>query len=240
MSLKKPYFRINRPGSGGFIDDPRYANDRISLCRSYNLIINDLKKIFEYIEPCDENVNVYSHRIYELFLRASTEFEANCKGILNANSYLKTSDFNIIDYSKIEKATKLSEYSVKLDIWSSGKKIFQPFKDWKNSHTLKWYKAYNNVKHDRQNNFKDASLENLLNSIAGLLCILYSQFSYSAFFTYNQLMMYHTDDEGYSFVDDSLFSIKENVLWTDEQKYDFNWKDLSMEEKPFNKFNFQQ
>ncbi|RJE46553.1 MULTISPECIES: hypothetical protein [unclassified Dehalobacter] len=238
MSLNKPYFRIVRPGSEGYYEDPRYANDRISLCRGYYLIINDLKKIFEYVEPSEENLNVYSHRIYELFLRTSTEFEANCKGILLSNGYNQR-NLNIIDYFNIEKCSKLSEYSVKLDIWRSGKKIFEPFKEWKNGYSLKWYQKYNNVKHDRHNNFKDATLGNLLESMAGLLCILYSQFSYNAFFTYNECMMYHSDDEGYSFVDDSLFSIKEANSWVDDEKYDFNWVELSKEENPFNKFNFK-
>lgn len=29
--------------------------------------------------------NVFSHKIYELFLKVCTEFESNCRGILKAN-----------------------------------------------------------------------------------------------------------------------------------------------------------
>lgn len=237
MAIEKPYYRIIRPGSGGYELDARYANDRVSLCRGYNLIIGDLKKIFEYVEPCDENISVFSHRIYDLFLRSATEFEANCKSILISNGYNNAKNLNILDYYKLERSSKLSEYKVKLDIWRSGQRVFEPFREWKSGHSLNWYQAYNNVKHNRHANFNDASLENLLNSIAGLLCVLYSQFKYNAFFTYNECMMYHVEDD-YIFVDDSLFSIKEPSSWTDEEMYSFKWEDISTETNPFERYIF--
>jgi hypothetical protein len=96
MSLAKPYFRIWREGENTvfddemwcpYISDPRYCQERTSLCRAYKMLERDLEHLFEYIEPCDANNSTYSHRTFELMLRASTEFEANCKGILLANGY---------------------------------------------------------------------------------------------------------------------------------------------------------
>ena len=49
--------------------------------------MRDLNEIFDFVEPSNDNTSVYSHRIYELLLRAATEFESNCKGILKANGY---------------------------------------------------------------------------------------------------------------------------------------------------------
>ena len=89
MGLQKPYYRIMRPLGGSlfceYIYDKRYATDRSGLCRAYQILENDLKTIFEFIEPNDDNCKSYSHRTYELFLRSATEFETNCKRILTAN-----------------------------------------------------------------------------------------------------------------------------------------------------------
>jgi hypothetical protein len=48
---------------------------------------------------------------------------------------------------------------------------FQPWADWANRVNPKWWKSYNDVKHERNKHFKDATLENALNSLAGLLII---------------------------------------------------------------------
>jgi Lhr-like helicase len=141
MSMSKPYFRITREsvnGSQGFCKyalDNRYADDRGTLCRSYKMLENDMKKVFEYVEPCDDNLQVYSHRIYELFLRSATEFESNCKGILKANDYSKTRNLNINDYYKINRATKLNEYEVYINIWKPTRKQIRPFEDWEKGHS---------------------------------------------------------------------------------------------------------
>mgnify|MGYP003394033597 CR=1 FL=1 len=133
MTIIEPYKRIIRPffGKSSFeysngvnsslgdshILDSRYASDRISLIRAYHILEKDLVSLFDFIEPSDGNSKVFSHRIYELFLRASTEFEANCKGILNSNNYQSKNDFNICDYYKLNSWCKLSEYEIKLSIW---------------------------------------------------------------------------------------------------------------------------
>lgn len=239
--MNKPYLRIIRPAGSrrsGYELDERYASDRISLCRAYSLIVNDLKKVFEYIEPTDENIHAYSHRNYELLLRAATEFEANCKAILFSNGYKKASNLNIKDYYKIEKSLRLSEYKVEIDVWRPERKIITPFLNWKNDHSLGWYQAYNNVKHDRQENFKYASLANVLETIAGLLVIIYSQFHFNVFYSYSAGMMYHSDDDGYVFVDESIFSIKEPDSWTKDEEYNFSWNQIKNTSEPFYQFNF--
>jgi len=86
MSITKPYHRLWRPVKGyepgDFYDnDPHpsadYLEDDRFVCQSEmdsfvitaHLIIRDLYELLNYVEPCDANLNTYSHRIYELFLR---------------------------------------------------------------------------------------------------------------------------------------------------------------------------
>lgn len=243
MPFTQPFYRIIRPMIRhdsffcNYSRDKRYSDDMNSLCRSYKLLENDLKKIFEYIEPCDHNSNTYSHRIYELLLRSATEFELNCKRILGANGYTINNNLNITDYFKIEKATRLSEYKIYLDIWKPERKVIQPFIQWQDSHSLSWYKAYNDVKHDRQNNFHQANLNNLLQAIAGVCIILFSQFSIYSFNAYQRQESYTGNDDGAIFSGESLFSILP-ANWPDDDKYDFEWEELKSKPEPFVKFNF--
>lgn len=100
MKLSKPYRRIIRPyllpnhyvsGPSNniyFVDDS-YASDRFEIIRAYYILEKDLINLFEFIDPSDANLATYSHKTYELLLRASTEFDLNakksiiCKWILN-------------------------------------------------------------------------------------------------------------------------------------------------------------
>ena len=105
MSVVKPYYQIWRPVKGvdmffdvverrfgyGYLYDNRFVNPcafRI-LSNAAKLITIDLEHLFLYIEPTESNLSVYSHRIYNLFVRTAIEFEANCKSILKANNYSK-------------------------------------------------------------------------------------------------------------------------------------------------------
>ena len=246
MSLRKPFLRIMRPMLSGrdflfheYILDNRYANDTSLLCRSYELIINDLKRLFEFIEPSDDNLKTYSHRTFELLLRAATEFETNCKRILEANGYSKSGNLNILDYYKINSSSKLSEYKVILEIWRPDRKEIHPFANWNSgTHELKWYKAYNNAKHDRHLNFSDASLHSVLEAIAGLFVILFSQFGINTFNPYQVVDTYTGDDDGAIFTNESIFRIKIPETWTSDELYDFDWKTLKKQSDPFDQFCF--
>lgn len=134
MTIPKPYKRIIRPffgkssfeysiggnpsSSDSHLLDSRYASDRISLIRAYHILEKDLMTLFDFVEPSNCNSKVFSHRIYELFLRASTEFEANCRGILIANNYPFKKNYNIEDFFEINKHSRLSEYEIKVSIWN--------------------------------------------------------------------------------------------------------------------------
>lgn len=80
-----------------------------------------------------------------------------------------------LDYYKIETAAKLSGYVVKFVRWPN--REFKPFEAWNGGAyaSLPWYQSYNNVKHNRFLYFQEASYENVMNAIAGLLCVLHAQ-----------------------------------------------------------------
>lgn len=254
MGIPNPYYRIIRPftngeyfpvyGTGKYVLDEKYALDRSILIRSYDIIEKDLITLFNYIEPHDNNLNVFSHKTYELLLRASTEFETNCKEILYANDYKKNKDdLKIKDYYKIEHASKLSEYKVILNVWSPNVKTFQPFIDWANNQysPLTWYQAYNKVKHSRSREFLQASLENVMLAVTGLFAILFSQFSECLFFPYQnpEGCCFDDIDNAILYSETSLFQIKPPTNWGPDEQYDFNWNEIKKSNDPYRKFSFK-
>ena len=220
-----------------YVLDTRYANDRSMLCRAYKILEADLKKLFEYIEPSDDNIQTYSHKIYELLLRASTEFESNCRRILEANGYNMANRLDITHYYKINQATKLSEYEVYIDIWHPQRKTIRPFAQWQTNHTLTWYQGYNASKHNRQVNFSEANIDNLIQAMAGVYAILYAQFGVYSFNPYQEINMVEDNTNGSIYSGESVFSIKP-PSWTDDEKYNFDWDDLKNSTNPIERFIF--
>ena len=239
MAITKPYFRIARIESGDeYIRDRRYAPDRFMLIQSYQLIENDLKKILEFIEPADSNKDTYSHRLYELLLRCSTEFETNCKRILYANGY-RRGNLKMEDYYKINKATRVSEYEIEINNWYPSTKTFCPLQEWSSNYTLPWYQAYNHVKHDRFQNFNEATLNNVLFAAASVLAILFAQFYEYTFSPYNdETMLAQRDSDDFRYGNNSLFNIKPCTRWPGREQYIFAWSNIKNDPEPFDKYPF--
>lgn len=250
MSIKKPIIRnvrafINNEYSEWwrrqYIIDPRYAKNPSSYIRSFLLILEDLKNIFNYIEPSDINLKCYSFKIYEILLRSCIEFESNCKAILIENWYKKNpNDMNIIDYNKIEYTHNLSSYLVKVPFWSWSNNIRQPFKDWKDplKGPLTWYQAYNTTKHNRQEEFSSATFENMIDSVCWLLVILSSQFYNNDFWPVNYLVTNGNNLDNFDSATWNYFEIKYPGNRKDELKYDFNREELKNNDNPFDKFDY--
>ena len=207
------------------------ASERKSMIKAARLIIDDFERLFEYIEPHMSNENVFSHRIYELLLRTCTEVESCCKGVLKANGHAANS---MEDYKKIEQSSHLSGYTVKYSNWLPQEYVTQPFEKWATGESLRWYKDYNDVKHNRCQNFQKASLKNLLDAISGLLCIIHSQIGDSVQLVFESNLYFSADDEE---VTVRSFTITPYQI-SDAEKYDFVWDDIKTDPDRFQPFQF--
>jgi hypothetical protein len=257
MAFPKPFHRnyrgfINATNAGysqwAYVVDGGYANSPEHYVRAFLLIQSDLQRLFEYIEPADGNLAAYSYRIHELFMRTCIEVEANFKAILRENIFSPTKrdgsprpekDWNIHDYKKVNITHHLSSYRVFIPIWDGTKSCFEPFKQWSGTAELTWYQAHNASKHDRQNEFKKANLENLLNSVSGLVALLSSQFGTHDFSPGSTGLAVNTDS--YYSTSPALgdfFHIEFPNDWTDAEKYDFNWSDLKKQSERFQKIDY--
>ena len=149
--------------------------------RAYELLGNDLMKIFAFVEPSKGNKNCYGHEIYQLLLRVCTEFESVCKlAKIRLEHEGNPDKWNITSYSE------LNDCKIGLGVLSKYKFEFveypdigfiQPLQSFSNNEKKKpeFYAAYTEVKHDRNNKFSEANLWSLLNSYAGLTAVMFWQ-----------------------------------------------------------------
>jgi hypothetical protein len=181
MTVSRPYRRTCRPflsgaygpGSVTYIRHPKFAREPTQYIRAFEILQKDLLTLFEYIEPSDSNLKTYSYRIHELLIRVCIEIESNFKVILSDNSYTGKRNLDMQDYKKVNATHRLSSFAVRLPVWQGKRNIRKPYASWarRNSrHTsLPWYQAYNNSKHNRHINFKQANFGNLTDAILVLL-----------------------------------------------------------------------
>ncbi len=151
--------------------------------RAYELLGNDLMRIFSFIEPSEANKDCFGHEIYQLLLRVCTEFESVCKLAKSRLGHSgKPRSWDIVNYAELNNVNvgrgTLSEYKFSFIEFESDV-VIQPLQPFENSDdqlkSPSFYKAYNKVKHDRKSNFSEANLWNLLNSYAALTAVMYWQ-----------------------------------------------------------------
>lgn len=261
MPINIPYHRNYREliksnnsgySSWAFIVDKEYAKSPHHYTRGFLILQDDIKTLFEYIEPADINLPTFSYRIHELLMRTCTEVEANFKAILRENIYsptyrsgsktgqIRTEEFwNINDYIKINKTHHLDNYFVEFPFWRGNKNRYQPFLNWQNSNSLPWYQAYNDTKHDKNEKFEIANFENLLNAFTGLFVLLSSQFNCESFTPGGQSLGINVDSyfEGDFGIGDYL-KIEFPKNWKDAEKYEFDWATLKNETVKFGKIDY--
>lgn len=138
-----------------------------SLFWNYYIMIEDnVVNLSRYIDFRDSNLKTCSNEIISQLLNIGSEIDVLCKEIciLKATDKkeMKTySDWFIKNINNID-TLKISVRNTSLGI--------QPFKQWKKEdpEVLPWWKAYNDIKHNRVKNFEEGNLENLINALGAL------------------------------------------------------------------------
>ena len=241
MSITKPFYRTCRPfldngysnsGLSGYITHLSFAKSPAHFIQAFLLIQKDVLSLFDYIEPADKNLTCYSFRIHELLLRVCVEVEANFKAILKENGYSKSNNLNMLDYSKVDQSHRLSSYQVKIPRWMGGENIITPFDSFLNlddkEKSPKWYRSYNNVKHDRYENFEEANFENLIHAVAGLVVLLSSQF-HTTDFSPGPTLLSVSDGAVYDGMTSAIggfFRIKFPDDFPMNERYSFSYEDI--------------
>ena len=225
MSLSKPYPNIYRHGPPSVIEpylEQRRSPEGINCLAVYELLRKDLRIVFEYIEPTEKNFETFSHRTYEMLLRACTEVEALSKQVFDKNHVNLGSQANIIRYSDLSGPMRLHEY----EIFCYGFEYpsFYPFKAFdekdRRQRSPHWYQAYNAVKHNRSSEFKHANLGNVIQAIGGVYTLLIAQFG-PGFDSVMQM-----SPIGYPISVPDIFQVRKLPDWPEEEQYSFDWTKL--------------
>jgi hypothetical protein len=147
----------------------------------------DLEGLSRYIEFCKDNLNTYSIELAHLLLSSASEIDTIAKCVCSILDP-KAKPKNIDEYRKIIRTAeenemghtfqvlpedlkqRMSDLKVRLPRYNMG---LMPWKSWAEDKNPDWWQSYNNVKHERNNHFNEATLRNALYSVAGLLSINY-------------------------------------------------------------------
>lgn len=131
----------------------------------------DLETLARYIEFTNENMDTFSLELAHLLMAASSEVDVVAKLIcerLEPNSPRR----NIDHYREVlnrainglpDMQVSISRYGLQLKPWAN----------WSEGRNPDWWRGYNNVKHERNLYFNEATLKNALNAMAALLCLVF-------------------------------------------------------------------
>jgi hypothetical protein len=174
------YPRVARPQAGRLIVLRDQDNDYIVTARSQLLALTrQLGLICETIHPCEDTFDAFGHSIRNLLILACTEVETHWRGVLAANNF-RREQYSTRHYVLLQRAMKLSDYAVRFPFFPWLAPV-NPFKDWgksgKPTQELRWYDAYNGVKHNREQEFKRATLRHVFEAITACLIMMDAQFS---------------------------------------------------------------
>lgn len=246
MPIDRPFVRTARQFLAGsydraaktaYTEDPRFAVEPEHYIRSFQILLKDLRDLFDYVEPADINESCYSYRIHALLLRTCVEVEANCKAILQENGYQSSGNLTMNDYKKIDATHRLSSFKIVVPHWSGKHSVRTPFAAWKTAGSLPWYGAYNAAKHDRHNAFERATFLHLVDAFSGLLALLSAQFIGNDF-TGDVQWVRGSSADGTKRGIGGFFRVRYPDDWPDDECYDFDWTTLSAQPDAFNKFDY--
>ena len=172
-------FQEGKPARDFYEDLPITAPIEYSnLLRQIEIILDDLDSIFKVVSPHKNQDSVYGHAIRNVIILACTELDSRMQHILTNNTVRPIGKyFQMKDYYKLKNALRLDEYS--LSFYRYGDlEVYSPFSEWEKNNELSWYKAYNSVKHNREDKYPDANLKNAINAIMALCIITIAQYGY--------------------------------------------------------------
>ncbi len=159
------------------ITNPQEYSNRL---RQLEIILDDLNEVFKVIDPNKHNKKTYGHALRNIIILACTEIDMMMKHILENNHCPSINkSYTTKDYIKLLEPLKLNDY--RIGFHRFGNSSYSPFWRWekkKPSDSIWWYKAYNEIKHDRETKYKFANLGTAINAVMAFAIVLIAQYGY--------------------------------------------------------------
>jgi hypothetical protein len=135
-------------------------------------IEKDFVATIDYVHLNSSNFKTYSNEFAKLLLLIGSEVDVVAKRVCNKINPNARAN-NIEDYRNIITAAYTGMHDIEIDIAKFSLKI-KPWASWGATPPASpvWWKAYNDVKHERNTNFSDANLEHSLSALCGLCALL--------------------------------------------------------------------
>lgn len=139
---------------------------------------DDIARMTRYLEPAAANYSAYSLELARIFMAAAAEIDVIAKLFCKQIDPDNKAE-NITGYRQkiIPHCDKLPNAIVLVPKFGL---TFTPWEQWQHNKNPSWWRAYTEVKHQRDQHFASANLENTLNAVAGLYLLLIFFFSSEA------------------------------------------------------------
>ena len=163
----------------GVNPDPseKYLHELANISGQLAALIDQLESICRVVHPDGDNLKVYGHEVRNVLILACTVVEMHWKKVLEENRQAR-SHMNVEYYAKLARPMRLGEYSVSFPYYPWLKPA-RPFENWQtDNHTLKWYAAYNAVKHNRGSQFSEGTLARPFDALAGCFIMICAQYGW--------------------------------------------------------------
>ncbi len=154
---------------------------------SYHATENALLDILNIVPYCPEHMNVWSPKLATILLESCSQLDSLWKYEARQSAYTKQGKLSMRDYFVYFGESMAPKWLVFYG--AENVKQLEPFSIWRsissfqvgNFRELDWWSAHNELKHDRYQNLKKATLANAVQSLAGLLlAILRSEYCRNA------------------------------------------------------------
>jgi len=137
----------------------------------------DLELATRYVEFSQQNFGVYSIEFAHLLFAAASEVDVVAK-LLCQQVAPQSPRNNINDYKSVLLAALPDLPTTQVYVSRYGL-VLTPWDNWANANNPLWWRSYNNVKHERDTHFNEATLHNALNALGALLILTYYHYSYA-------------------------------------------------------------
>jgi hypothetical protein len=136
----------------------------------FTALEEDFSQTIRFVELAEPNLSTYSVEFARIILSAGSEIDVLAKVL--ANRYgLTVFPQNIDGYRKAI-MNRFPEFIwLKIMVPRFGIDRL-PWRDWHDDKNPEWWRAYNDIKHERNANFPQANLGNALNCISGLFTLV--------------------------------------------------------------------
>lgn len=141
----------------------------------YLALEEDLEQVSRFIEFDKQNLNTYSIELAHLLLASSSEVDVVlkeiCKLLDNSKNPRSIDDYRSIFKEILPK--HIFDGFINEVIYIPRYNLdYGPWINWENDINPNWWQSYNKVKHERSLHYSEANLQNVLNSLGGLLIVV--------------------------------------------------------------------